>query len=190
MKVALFGGSFDPLHVGHLFIAEEARVNLGYDRILFVPAAKPPHKSRELAATAEQRIAMLEAGLAGREDFVLDPWEIEQGGTSYTIDTVRHLLERYSDSDRLGLIIGDDLAKDFGTWRNAETLIELVDVVVANRTGERFDELLGRRHDRIDNSILPVSSSDIRERVRSGRAFRYLVPESVYEYVNTHRLYR
>lgn len=190
MKTALFGGSFDPPHVGHLFIAEEALVNLGYERILFEPAFRPPHKSREPGALPSQRVAMLERAIGGRSDFVLDTWEIEQEDISYTVNTVRSLLERYEIDGRLGLIIGDDLAKDFQSWKDAGTLLELVDVIVANRTGEEFGYALGARYPRIDNSTLPVSSSDIRERVRRGRAFRYLIPEPVYEYVNEHRLYR
>jgi nicotinate-nucleotide adenylyltransferase len=190
VRLALFGGSFDPPHVGHLFIAEEARVNLGYDRILFVPAARPPHKQQDPAASAHQRIQMVQASLGERADFIVEPWEIEQGGTSYTIDTVRHVIESYGLAERPGLVIGDDLARDFRSWRNAEELAGMVDVVVADRTGSAYDDLVGQRHARIDNSVLAVSSSDIRKRVREGRAFRYLVPEPVYEYVNEYGLYR
>jgi nicotinate-nucleotide adenylyltransferase len=183
----MFGGSFDPVHVGHLFVAEEARINLGYDGVLFVPAYQPPHKADAPAATADERVRMLELALNGRQDFVVDTWELEQQGISYTIDTVEHLYRSKNVEGRLGLIMGDDLLEGFHTWRNAERLAEMVDIIVATRDGEDKADM---RYSTIDNSPLPVSSSEVRERIRAGKAFRYLVPESVYGYIRTHDLYR
>jgi nicotinate-nucleotide adenylyltransferase len=183
----MFGGSFDPVHVGHLFVAEEARINLGYDRVVFVPAYQPPHKHEAPSAGPAHRVRMLEIALNGREDFVIDSWEIEREGVSYTIDTVDHLYATGTVDGRLGLIIGDDLLEGFHTWKNADTLAEMVDIIVATREGEDGP---GMHYSTIDNSPLPVSSSNLRERIRAGKAFRYLVPESVYGYIRTHELYR
>lgn len=182
----MFGGSFDPVHVGHLFVAEEARINLGYDRVVFVPAHQPPHKSDAPAASAEDRVKMLEIAIGDRADFVVDTWEVEQKGVSYTIDTVRYLYDSGAVDGRLGLIIGDDLLEGFHTWKDARELAQMVDIIVATREGENGAHL---RYSTIDNSPLPVSSSEVRERARAGKAYRYLVPESVYGYIRTHALY-
>ncbi|NBF40404.1 MAG: nicotinate (nicotinamide) nucleotide adenylyltransferase [Spirochaetes bacterium] len=187
MKIAILGGSFDPVHVGHLFVAEEVRINLGYERLVFVPAYQPPHKNDAPAAGPEHRLRMLELALDGREDFLVETWEIDNRGVSYTIDTVRHLYDRYPVDGRLGLIIGDDLVDGFHTWKGAEELEDMVDIIIATRQGETSARF---RHSTIDNSPLPVSSSEVRERVRAGKAYRYLVPESVYGYIRTHALYK
>lgn len=187
MKIAMFGGSFDPVHVGHLFIAEEARANLGYDRVVFVPAYQPPHKNDAPAAGAEHRVRMLELALDGREDFLVETWEIDNRGVSYTIDTVKHLYDSYPIDGRLGLIIGDDLVDGFHTWKGADELEDIVNIIIATREGETSARF---RHSTIDNPPLPVSSSGVRERVKAGKAYRYLVPESVYGYIRTHALYK
>jgi nicotinate-nucleotide adenylyltransferase len=183
----MFGGSFDPVHVGHLFVAEEARINLGYDRVVFVPAYQPPHKSDAPAAQPEDRVRMLELALNGREDFVIDTWEIERQGVSYTVDTVEYLYRSADVDGRLGLIIGDDLLEGFHTWRRASELQQMVDIIVATRNGDTRERV---RYATIDNSPLPVSSSQVRSRVQAGKAFRYLVPESVYGYIRSRTLYR
>ncbi len=182
----MFGGSFDPVHVGHLFVAEEVRISFGYDRVVFVPAFQPPHKSDAPDADAEHRLRMLELAVNGRGDFPIETWEIDKKGVSYTIDTVRYLYESYPVDGRLGLIIGDDLVDGFQSWKGAAELEDMVDIMVATREGEPSADF---RHAAIDNSPLPVSSSGVRERVRAGKAYRYLVPESVYGYIRTHALY-
>lgn len=190
MKTAVFGGSFDPVHLGHLFIAEEIKLDLEYERILFVPAYQPPHKNNGPHASSHHRLEMLRVAIGQRRDFVVDPWEITRGGVSYTIDTVRYVLENFTISGRLGLIIGDDNAKDFNSWRESRLLLDTVDIIVAGRTGEDYDAVLGSGYRSIDNTRLPVSSSDIRSRIGAGRAYRYLVPEAVYDYIRHHHLYQ
>ncbi|MFO8064440.1 MAG: nicotinate (nicotinamide) nucleotide adenylyltransferase [Spirochaetota bacterium] len=187
MRIAMFGGSFDPVHVGHLFVAEEARINLHYDRILFIPAFQPPHKSGPPAAPPQDRVRMLRLAVDDRTEFEVDTYELDQRGVSYTIETVRHLYETYPIEGRLGLIIGDDLLEGFHTWKESQTLEQLVEVIVATRQ-EDFEAT--HRYAAIDNSPLPVSSSDIRARVGADKAYRYLVPESVYGHIREHELYR
>ena len=195
MRVAMLGGSFDPVHIGHLFIAEEARVNLGYDRIVFVPAYQPPHKERRPAGGDLSRVDMLRLAINGRDDFEVDTFEIDRKGVSYTYDTVQYLEERLPVDGRLGLIIGEDLVEDFHTWKNVDELIERVDLIVATRevdgdgSGRKDPCNILAQCQRIDNSPLPVASSEIRMRVGQGRAFRYLVPERVHGYIVQHGLY-
>ena len=184
--MALLGGSFDPVHIGHLFIAEEVRRQFGYDTILFVPAAQPPHKQQRPAADERRRLDMLELAVRDNPAFTVEPWELQQGGLSFTIDTVRHLSKRYRHP--LGLIIGDDLVETFEQWRLADELIRSTDIMVARRDNRRLPELLSAAT-ALDNSPLAVSSSMIRERIGRGAAFRYLVPDSVYAYIQEHTLY-
>ncbi|MFP3959693.1 MAG: nicotinate (nicotinamide) nucleotide adenylyltransferase [Spirochaetaceae bacterium] len=186
MRTAMFGGSFDPVHIGHLFVAEEARVNLGYERVTFVPAYLPPHKPDAPQATAEHRVEMLSRALSSRSDFVLEDYEVRRQGLSFTIDTVEYLYRTHEIDGRLGLIIGDDLLPGFHTWRRAEELEKLVDIVVATRDGAAD---VPQKYSTIDNSTLPVSSSQVRERAGAGKAYRYLVPESVYAYIHGHGIY-
>ncbi|TVQ36896.1 MAG: nicotinate (nicotinamide) nucleotide adenylyltransferase [Spirochaetaceae bacterium] len=186
-RVALLGGTFDPVHVGHLFVAEEVHRLFGYQRILFVPAAQPPHKQRQPCADAQQRLEMLQLAVAGNHAFAVESWELHQGGVSYTVDTVRHLSGRCDG--RLGLIIGDDLVEGFDRWHLAQELIRRTDIMVARRDDRPLPGLLSAAT-ALDNSPLAVSSSMIRERIGRGAAFRYLVPESVYDYIQRHGLYR
>ena len=186
-RIALFGGSFDPVHVGHLFVAEEVRIRLGYDRVIFVPAAEAPHKNGPPAGSASDRLAMLELAIE-HDAFSIGRWEIDRGGVSYTVDTVRRVIADGLAVGKPGLIIGDDLVSGFSSWREPEELISLADVIVVRRDSIPLPQLLREAHT-VDNAVLPVSSSQIRERVHSGNAFRYLVSEPVYRYIVDHGLY-
>ena len=186
-RIALFGGSFDPVHIGHLFVAEEVRIRLGYDRVIFVPAAQPPHKNGPPVGSSSDRLAMLALAVA-QENFSIGRWELDRGGVSYTVDTLRRVISDGLADGRPGLIIGDDLVANFSLWREPEAVLRLADVIVVRRENAPLPDLLRDAHT-VDNSPLPVSSSQIRERVQTGSAFRYLVPELVYRYIVDHRLY-
>lgn len=188
MKLAILGGSFDPVHLGHLFIAEEARVSLGFDRVLFVPAGSPPHKDLSNMIPDRRRLELLRIALAGREDFQVIDWEMSRNAPSYTIETVRRVVEEFRPEGAPGLIIGDDLTEGFEKWREVDRLCEMVQLIVARRNGAIADSF-EREHLRIDNIPLPVSSSQLRERIRNGRAYRYLVPEGVYSVIKQQGLY-
>lgn len=193
MRIAIFGGSFDPVHVGHLAVAEEVRGSLGYDRIVFVPANVPPHKEPSRKVPARDRIALLRRAVAGNESFALDTFEIDSGGISYTIDTIRHVIETHAPVGRPGLIIGDDLLEGFVGWKEADQIVDLAEIIVARRgrIGGKIElPALVRGCRLVENALVPVSSSEIRERIATGRPFRYLVPERVYEYISSHGLYR
>jgi nicotinate-nucleotide adenylyltransferase len=188
VKTAILGGSFDPIHAGHLLVADEVRRHFGYDTVLFVPVGRAPHKNRPPVASAEHRLAMVQLALADRPEFACSSYEIEQEGPSYTISTVRHLLESGTVTGRPGLIIGDDLAAGFSDWREADDLERLVDLIIVGRPG--YAGKVRRRHRRLETLLLPISSSEIRRRVSAGEPWRDLVPTAVWRYIREHSLYR
>jgi len=186
MKTVIIGGTFNPVHVGHLMLAEEVRLQEGYDRVVFVPSNKPAHKVVD-GTTVEQRLAMLKLAVAGY-DVVLETCELARDGISYSIDTVRYVREHYELTGRPALVLGDDLFESFATWRDAEALAELAELLVAHR---RYPHQLTSSypHRYLSNKLIDLSSTEIRDRVRSGRAWRALVPPAVASYIETHGLY-
>ena len=190
MTIAVLGGTFNPVHLGHLNIAGEVQVKLGYQRIVFVPANIPAHKKMEMDAGVENRLKMLELAASPYPDFLLDDCELRRGGTSYTIDTVRELARRYPLDGKPGLIIGDDLVEDFKTWRDVDRLVELVDLIIARRRSPSNVEIqYPCRY--IDNSLYPISSSQIRQKLYSGNGetVRDLLPPEVFDYIQRNDLY-
>ena len=190
MTIAVLGGTFNPVHLGHLNIAGEVQVKLGYQRIVFVPANIPAHKKMEMDAGVENRLKMLELAASPYPDFLLDDCELRRGGTSYTIDTVRELARRYPLDGKPGLIIGDDLVEDFKTWRDVDRLVELVDLIIARRRSPSNVEIqYPCRY--IDNSLYPISSSQIRQKLYSGNGetVRDWLPPEVFDYIQRNDLY-
>lgn len=188
MKVAVLGGTFNPVHLGHLNIAREVRRQLGYGRIVFVPANIPAHKRIETDVGTEHRLNMLELAVNQCSEYFVEDCELRRGGTSYTIDTVRELRSRYNLEGKPGLIIGDDLVEDFNTWRDVEQLVELVDLIVAHRRSPQEIEVdYPCRY--IDNSLYPVSSSEIRGRIKRGESVEDCLPEGVRHYIARYGLY-
>jgi nicotinate-nucleotide adenylyltransferase len=188
LKLALLGGTFNPIHVGHLFVAEEVRLSFGYDRIVFVPAFRPAHKDLPGADEPEMRLAMVRTAVAGNPNFIVDDCEIRRRQTSYTMDTIQELQSRYALEGRPGLIIGDDLIAGFPAWKNVEALLAAVKIIVARRHSSDRPPFAAEC-DYLENILVDVSSSDIRDRVRSGKAWRYLVPDSVHAFILEHGLY-
>lgn len=188
MNLVIFGGSFNPVHIGHLHLAEEVRKKFSCETVVFVPAAVPPHKDGSDLADPSHRLRMLTLATI-RSDFIVDDCEIRRGGTSFTIDTVRDIIERYKPARKPGLLVGDDLAKDFGSWKSPEELARMTTIIVARREaagGQEFDF----EHTNISNLLVPISSSDIRRRIRAGEAYRFLLPPDVYDFIEAYGLYR
>lgn len=191
-RIGVFGGTFDPVHIAHLILAERAREALSLDRILFVPANIPPHKREvRMIASAAARLEMLQRALAGNEAFEVLTKEIEREGVSYTVDTLRDLSSSFPASE-ITLLIGSDNAREFSTWREPESIAAIASIGVWTRPGAELPEevLPGIGYHRIDAPLLEVSSTEIRMRVAAGRSIRYLVPDAVADYIERHGLYR
>ncbi|MEM1060994.1 MAG: nicotinate-nucleotide adenylyltransferase [Planctomycetota bacterium] len=198
MRIGIFGGTFDPVHYGHLLLAERCRELLSLDEVRLVPAGDPYHKDRDDVTPAKARAEMLEFATAGNPRFVVDRREIKRSGPSYTIDTLRELRSERPD-DELYLLMGADSLADLPNWREPEEILELAVVVAVTRPGEEIsqpDELAelwgGRSADRIRVVGLPLielSSSDLRQRVCSGRSVRYMTPAAVTAYIEAQGLY-
>jgi nicotinate-nucleotide adenylyltransferase len=192
-RLGVFGGTFDPPHVGHLALAEWARERLGLDRVLFVVAGQPPHKSRDGLSSSAARLAMTRLAVRGHPAFEVSTIELESAGPSYTVDTLRRLSRRHPES-RLYLLMGADNLDELPTWREPAEIRRLASVAVAARPGAdaRARHLRGGKRSAVmlDNPVLDVSSTMVRARARAGRSVRYLVPDAVARYIDRHHLYR
>jgi nicotinate-nucleotide adenylyltransferase len=196
--IGIMGGTFDPIHLGHLAVGEEAREALSLDVVLFMPAAQPPHKPVASVTAVEHRVAMVELAIAGNASFELSTLEIERAGPSYTVDTVEELARRHPGSE-LYLILSAETAAQLPTWHEPERLLEAGRIAVVPREGYPapdpawFTEAFPGHQDRVtylDGPRLGISSTAIRGRVASGRSVRYLVPDAVAAYIAEHDLYR
>ena len=195
-RIGVLGGTFDPIHNGHLAIAEEARAALGFDQVLFVPAARQPLKRGEHCAEPHQRLEMARLACLGNSAFEVSPIEIERAGPSYTVDTLEAL--RSIGSSDLHFIVGADAAADLYRWRAAGRIVALARIVVIGRPGFALDRAaLGQHLPKLEARLtllegpgLDISSSELRHRIASGRPIRYLTPEPVVEYIARHGLYQ
>ncbi len=188
MRTIIIGGSFNPIHNGHLYVSEELKIQMGYERVIFIPSNISAHKSGTELVPAQNRVEMLKLALIDSTSLI-DLCEIQRGGVSYMIDTVQSVKSKYKVSGRVGLFIGDDLVAGLKDWHNVEELLDVVDIVVAHRDSE--SELKSNlTYNYINNVPINISSSDIRERIREGKAFRYLLPESVHRYILDRGLYK
>lgn len=196
-RIGVMGGTFNPIHYGHLVTAEEALSQFNLDKVMFMPAGVPPHKSDREILLPEERYLLTVIATASNPDFVVSRLEIERKGPSYTIDTLAQLQEIFGPDTKVFFITGADAVWEILTWKNAEELVELTEFIAATRPGyslEKFKKLHvlpegeGREPGRPRVSImeipaLAISSTDIRRRVREDQPIRYLVPEGVASYI-------
>ena len=189
--LAILGGTFDPVHLGHLFLAQDAIEALRLERVLFVPAARNPLKANRPEATDVQRLEMLQLALRSDRRFLLDDLEIRAGGSSYSIDTVRILRRRYPDI-KLYWVIGSDELQQLWKWRRIDELLKLVDFISLSRPGySRIAPCLaGLKVHEIYGHAIDVSASDIRNRVKEGLQVSLFLPPKVWHYIRYHGLYR
>ena len=198
-RIGILGGTFDPPHVGHLWLATLAADAIGLDRVLFMPAAQPPHKGGRLVTKASDRLLMTRLAIAGDDLFDLTILEMERPGLSYTIDSVVELRRTYGSDTSLYLLMAADSLAQIESWRQPDALLERIEWVVGPRPGsplpdrsaleKRFGANASRIHV-LDGPSLDVSSTAIRRRVAAGHTIRYLVPRGVEELIVEQRLYR
>ncbi|HEX78009.1 MAG TPA: nicotinate-nucleotide adenylyltransferase [Dehalococcoidia bacterium] len=197
-QIGVLGGTFDPVHYGHLAIAEEARVQLGLDEVLFVPADKPYFKLDWKITPARHRLAMLRLAIQDNPYFKVSTIETDRPGVSYTVDTLQELRHQYGGEVEIYFILGWDAVDDFPNWHEPGRIVELAHLVAAARPGYHPDfsgleaaipQAAGQIIP-LELPVLGVSSTEIRRRVRQGQSIRYLVPEAVERYIKEKRLYR
>ncbi|MBN2445445.1 MAG: nicotinate (nicotinamide) nucleotide adenylyltransferase [Phycisphaerae bacterium] len=197
--VLLYGGSFDPIHHGHLIVSRAAAEAIGADRIILIPSAIPPHKRQVRLAAGEDRLAMCRLAIAGDSLFEVSGWELEQTGPSYTLLTVRHFREELGAA--LYWLIGMDSLLELHTWYHVAELADACTLVTVGRPGHAAPELpelcaavspaqIERIQKHVlDTPLIQISATNIRERAQARRSIRHLVPEPVREYISAHRLY-
>jgi len=201
-KTALFGGTFDPPHLGHLVLAQSLADAVGLDRVMFIPSGRPPHKPTRQITAAEHRCKMLSLAIDDNPRFQLSDWELNQPPPNYTINTVRHFL-RDLPGEKLYWLIGSDSLGELHTWFRFEELARMIDILTAWRGGFELAQILGELAGRVSPSafqklkkniirtpMIELSSSQIREMVSQGREIRYLVADPVRDYIAEQGLYR
>jgi nicotinate-nucleotide adenylyltransferase len=187
--IALFGGSFDPVHLGHLLVAQAAREELGLDRLFFIPAAQSPFKPERKPSPANERLRLLRLALAGKAWCEIDDQELRRGGTSYTIDTLENYAKAFVDARRFYLIGADHIGQ-LPKWRASENLAALAEFVAIPRPGQAAQSFPPPFQGRILSGFpVDISSSQIRERVKAGRSIEHLVPAAVGEAIRDNGLY-
>ena len=195
MRIAILGGSFNPPHLTHIFMAESVLTMLDYEKVILIPAKNPPHKKLQGNATNEDRLAMLKLATENKTHFILDDFEIrdEKHECSYTINTLVYLYEKYSlNNEHIGLIIGADLIPDFHKWHKVNSIVAMSDVIAIARGDEsNLDSNIIAKY---SIKVLEVPKSDasstiVRSRVQAGLSIDNLVPDSVRDYILEHKLY-
>ncbi len=201
MRLGVFGGTFDPVHYAHLLMAEQCREQHELDRVIFVPAAVPPHKSGHLLTPGLVRIEMLRLAISGHDKFAISTLEVDRGGVNYTVDTLRSLRETHPEADWF-FLLGADMLHDLPNWREAAKVCELATIVAVRRAGVRQpdfaclanlvspERIEHFRQQAVEMPAMELSSTEIRRRVRAGLSIRYMTPRAVEKYIETHGLYR
>lgn len=201
MRLGIFGGSFDPVHYGHLLLAESCREQCRLDRVWFLPAAVPPHKQSRILAPGKARVEMLELAISGNEHFAVSTVELDRGGVSYTVETLRTITAHQPD-DELFFLMGADSLHEMITWREPAVICRLAIPVVVHRADSpppdftvlsklvspaRLSEI---RSHQVEMPIIDLSSTNLRQRAAEGRSLRYRMPRAVEKYIETQGLYR
>lgn len=199
MKIGILGGTFDPIHKGHLIIGEYARVSNELDKVVFIPSGRHPFKNNEKITDPEKRLEMLQLATKSNPYFQISTIEIERTGISYTIDTIRDVKKQYKE-DEIYFIIGSDILFEIEKWKEFKELIKLCKFILFYRIDEDEEEILKKINElknsyemeikKIEAPIFPISSTEIRERVKKGLSIKYLVQEEVENYILRNCIYR
>lgn len=191
-SVGLIGGTFNPIHLGHLLVAKEAKEKFDLTRVIFIPSHLPPHKEDKDLISAKHRFNMTSVALDDREGFSISDVEIKRGGKSYTIDTVREFRKIYSPNTDFYFIVGVDAINEIDTWKDFDHLIKICRFIGVARPGSKLclvQEYL-KAVSLLNIRTLPISSTEIRKKIRNGMPINDLVPKKVAEYIFEHRLYQ
>ena len=196
MNIGVLGGTFDPIHIGHLVVAEEARIKLGFSEVLFVPAGQPWRKLDRNITPAVHRVEMVRRAIADNPHFKLCTLEVERPGSSYTVDTLTMLKKQLGSEVSLFFILGRDTISELPLWKEPETVVQLCRLVVAPRLGSKdlkhLEKAIPGLLDKViqlDMPVIEISSSGIRQRIAQGLPIRYLVPPEVEKYVTGYKIY-
>lgn len=199
-RIGVMGGTFDPIHFGHLAAAEEVRKGFNLDKVVFVPSARPPHKQGQMITGAHDRLVMTILATVNHPHFDVSAMELERQGLSYTIDTIETFRDQYPPNCRLFFITGADAVSEICTWKDVNRLLDICEFVAVTRPGYNLENLTmiekhldNERFSRIHPFPVPelaISSSDIRLRVREERPIKYLLPEAIENYIRKRGLYR
>lgn len=197
LKLGIMGGTFDPVHIGHLIIAEESRYRFGLDKVIFIPAAVPPHKPDQPITNKEDRFRMTALAIEDNPAFEISRIEFDRPGPSYTVDTLEELKRIYGEDTSLYLITGADTILEILTWYQPQKLIELCEIIAAVRPGYDISEVRNRlpqefldRTKLLEVPGVNISSTELRTRIVSEMPIKYLVPKAVEEYIMQNKLYR
>jgi len=199
MNIGVFGGTFDPIHIGHLLIAEEARLRLGLSQVIFVPAGEPWLKEHRIISSGEHRLEMIRLAIASNPFFRASTVDLERPGPSYTVDTLTDLRRELGEEANFYFILGLDALVEFSTWREPERIVQVCHLVAARRPEARDLDLeslersvpgISHRVIILDNPLFDISSSEIRERVAKGLPITDLVPDAVARYIRERGLYK
>ncbi|MCM8792245.1 MAG: nicotinate-nucleotide adenylyltransferase [Candidatus Omnitrophica bacterium] len=188
MRIGILGGTFNPIHLGHLILAEEVGYKLNLDKVIFVPTYLPPHKDTSEIASAIDRFKMVKLAIKRNRRFSVSDIEIKRKGRSYTIDTIQEFKKMYPH-DELYFIIGSDLISYLDSWKDLDRILKLIKFIVATRPGYSLSSLPDYIS-KLDIRAIDISGFQIREAIKNKKPFRYLLPEAVYKYINKKGLYR
>jgi nicotinate-nucleotide adenylyltransferase len=201
MRLGIYGGSFDPVHYGHLLLAEICREQCQLDEVWFVPAALPPHKQHRVITPAKLRLEMLQLAIGGSQGLLASTVEVDRGGVSYTVDTLLEI-QHQQPTAQMFLLMGADSLYDLPSWREPDRICELAIPIVVRRAGAPTpdlsqlsslmapDRLAEAIRNQVAMPIIDLSSSDLRQRVAAGQSIRFRTPRAVEKFIETHGLYR
>lgn len=193
MKIAIMGGTFNPIHYAHLLSAEQVRDGLGYDRILFIPSARPPHRDSQGIIHPEHRYQMTLLATADNPCFEVSRIELDRTGPSYAIQTIKELQMFYGERSELTWIIGADSLIEFKIWKGFDELLDICHFIATTRPNYSLDDVPPDLRERVQFFSITgvdISATEIRERLRLGHSIRYLLPQPVVEYIECHQLYK
>lgn len=216
MKIGVLGGTFNPIHMGHLIIAEEICQIFALEKVVFIPSARPPHKTHKEIIDPLYRLMMTNLATVSNPKFFVSTVEIERKGKSYSVETIKELRKIYGEKAELYFIVGMDAFLEITTWKDSEKLINLCHFIVVSRCGYEMDNLRGKlpasfinklveieenekvkNHNQQDHKIfviksmtIDISSTDIRHSIKEGKSIRYLVPQIIEDYIRKHKLYQ